>query len=127
MSTHAAVMPDVPALWRSTSNRLLNNVLDSASRLIPYPLCLLMPLNASVCIRLVFSHEQVEPPENLVVPLQTGGGGEKCHLYGLQDKRKGKPIPVVQNPVVFVGKDDQSSWYSLPTIVLVIRSNGVKG
>jgi hypothetical protein len=34
---------------------------------------------------------------------------------------------MIQNPVVLVREDDQSSWYALPTIVLVIRSRGVKG
>ena len=38
-----------------------------------------------------------------------------------------KPIPVVQNPVVLVREDHQSSWYTLPAIVLVTRpSHGVK-
>ena len=85
-----------------------------------------MPHDASVRIHLVFAHEQVKPSENFVVPLQTGEG-VKSHLCVLRTKRTAKPIPVVQNPVVLIGEDNQSSWYTLPAIDLVTRLSGAKG
>jgi hypothetical protein len=50
------------------------------------------------------------------------------HLCGQRYETNSEPIPMVQNPVVLVGEDHQSSWYTLPAIVFVTRSShGVKG
>jgi hypothetical protein len=47
-----------------------------------------MPLDVSVCIRLVFTDEQVKPPENLVMPLQTGGEGEISYVRSTGQKKR---------------------------------------
>ena len=59
------------------------------------------------------------------MPLQTGRGENV--ICTVQGKTKGKPIPVIQDPVVLIGEDDQPTWYTLPTIVLVTQRNRVKG
>jgi len=59
----------------------------------------------------VITDELIEPAEDLVVPLETT---QKVKSEQTENKKPNVPISMIQNPVVLIWKNNQSTRYTKP-------------
>ena len=68
---------------------------------------------------LVFPYILIKPPQHLPMPLQT----TKDHTTNqrtstLPSEQKFIPVTMVESPMILLGEDNQSRWYTKSTIIL---------